>query len=436
MFLACYIKAIAPGQDLTTHANIVSHSLRKVTMRFIDVFSGCGGLSLGLVKAGWHGIFAVEKTSDAFASFYHNLILTDHFTWPSWLPCSPLDITTLHDEYKQDLLKLRGEVTLLAGGPPCQGFSYAGRRNPNDPRNMLSKYYLKMVDLLRPRFLLMENVQGFTKKFGTSKKPPQAEIVRSQLNKIGYSVYQHIIVSSDAGVPQPRRRFVLIGIKNGDPAEQILKGGSPFDLFYENLKSFRKKKGLATTGEISVRMAIEDLETTGKRLIPCKDSSISGFKQIEYIQPLNKSSYIELMREGMNEQAPDSLRLAKHTIEVQTRFSKILETCQPGKTITPADKERLSMKKHTLTPLAANKLAPTVTTLPDDIIHYSEPRILTVRETARLQSFPDWFSFKGAYTTGGKDRKLKCPRYTQVGNAVPPLLAEALGEVLLKLALE
>ena len=79
-------------------------------------------------------------------------------------------------------------------------------------------------------------------------------------------------------------------------------------------------------------------------------------------------------------------------------------------------------------------LARTVTTLPDDMIHYGEPRILTVRENARLQTFPDWFSFKGKYTTGGHRRKKECPRYTQVGNAVPPLLAEAIGETLLEIA--
>ena len=80
-------------------------------------------------------------------------------------------------------------------------------------------------------------------------------------------------------------------------------------------------------------------------------------------------------------------------------------------------------------------LARTVTTLPDDMIHYAEPRILTVRENARLQTFPDWFSFKGKYTTGGHRRKYECPRYTQVGNAVPPLLAEAIGETLLTIDL-
>ena len=88
------------------------------------------------------------------------------------------------------------------------------------------------------------------------------------------------------------------------------------------------------------------------------------------------------------------------------------------------------LKKHRIYPMSDISPAPTITTLPDDVLHYSEPRILTVRESARLQSFPDWFQFKGKYTTGGDRRTKECPRYTQVGNAVPPYLARAIGSAL------
>ena len=91
------------------------------------------------------------------------------------------------------------------------------------------------------------------------------------------------------------------------------------------------------------------------------------------------------------------------------------------------------MGKRTTTPLDGQAPAPTVTTLPDDLVHYSDPRTMSVREHARLQSFPDWFSFRGPYTSGGSQRRRACPRYTQVGNAVPPLLAEGLGETLIGL---
>jgi DNA (cytosine-5)-methyltransferase 1 len=92
-----------------------------------------------------------------------------------------------------------------------------------------------------------------------------------------------------------------------------------------------------------------------------------------------------------------------------------------------ANREQYGLKKHRIYPMSGSEPAPTITTLPDDVLHYSEPRILTVRESARLQSFPDWFQFRGKFTTGGVLRTKECPRYTQVGNAVPPYLARAIG---------
>lgn len=95
-----------------------------------------------------------------------------------------------------------------------------------------------------------------------------------------------------------------------------------------------------------------------------------------------------------------------------------------------SSRQSYGLKKHRIFPMAPGEPAPTITTLPDDVLHYAEPRILTVRESARLQSFPDWFVFKGKFTTGGDRRTKECPRYTQVGNAVPPLLARAIGSAL------
>jgi DNA (cytosine-5)-methyltransferase 1 len=128
--------------------------------------------------------------------------------------------------------------------------------------------------------------------------------------------------------------------------------------------------------------------------------------------------------------APNSLRLPKHKGATSSRFALIRSTSSDGKNLSREQREALGLRKHTIIPLAADQPSSTVTTLPDDMIHYAEPRILTVREMARLQSFPDWFEFHGKYTTGGAQRKFDCPRYTQVGNAVPPLLAEALGQAM------
>ena len=122
--------------------------------------------------------------------------------------------------------------------------------------------------------------------------------------------------------------------------------------------------------------------------------------------------------------------MPNHKEETVARFKKIKSLCKPGVNIQKHILESLGTKKYGLVLLDANKPSHTLTTLPDDFLHYIEPRILTVREYARLQSFPDWFELKGNYTTGGKRRVLECPRYTQVANAVPPLMAKVLGLVL------
>ncbi len=114
---------------------------------------------------------------------------------------------------------------------------------------------------------------------------------------------------------------------------------------------------------------------------------------------------------------PNSLRLAKHKKETTDRFKLILDSSIKGKSLTKAELSELGTKKQCFTPLHPNMLSRTLTTLPDDLLHYSEPRILTVRESARIQSFPDWFEFMGKYTTGGARRKVECPRGAQVGNA-------------------
>ena len=121
---------------------------------YIDVFSGCGGLSLGLFKAGWKGLFAIEKSPMAFETLKHNLMdRKDHFDWPAWLPKKNHDIDKVLSSYRDELSSLRGKVTLVAGGPPCQGFSFAGRRKENDGRNKLVDSYVQFVSLVKPKML-------------------------------------------------------------------------------------------------------------------------------------------------------------------------------------------------------------------------------------------------------------------------------------------
>jgi len=208
-----------------------------------------------------------------------------------------------------------------------------------------------------------------------------------------------------------------------------LKGIAPFSMLSSRREGFLRSKGIPDW-PVTVREAISDLEARGKGLVDCPDRP--GFEQVTYAGP--RTHYQRLLRDGCDGAAPNSMGMARHRPETTERFQQILSTCRRGVQLCKADRKRFALKKHCVVPLDGDKPCHTLTTLPDDIVHYAEPRILTVREFARLQSFPDWFEFKGKYTTGGDRRVKECPRYTQVGNAVPPLFAELLGLVLHQLA--
>ncbi|GAA4871811.1 DNA cytosine methyltransferase [Ferrimonas pelagia] len=409
-----------------------TESTRKLTGTYIDLFSGCGGLSLGLGHAGWQGLFAVEKDPMAFSTFRHNLIdgKNSHFAWPQWLPKEANCIQELLESYRDELKSLRGKVDLIAGGPPCQGFSMAGRRNAKDPRNKLSEEYIKMVDIISPKYLLLENVRGFNTTFSNSKcessKVPYSLVVREKLESLGYAVYQKYVCSSDFGVPQTRIRFIMIGVKK---ELDECSGFDPFKKLFDSRTSFLRQKGLPLRN-MTAEDAIADLTTNNKELIAHSGSEVTGFKMIDYRVPKKKSAYLKLMRKGMRIKAPNSLRLARHKKQTVEKFRLIQEICTPGVALNEKLRERVGTKKHAITVLHRERPSRTLTTLPDDLLHYDEPRILTVREMARIQSFPDSFEVLGKYTTGGQARKSECPRYTQIGNAVPPLLGEALGQLI------
>jgi len=397
------------------------------------LFAGCGGLSLGLTKAGWRGLFAVEKNSDAFDTLKHNLCdrSTDRFSWPDWLPCQAMSTSDLISGFREELQSLRGQVEMIAGGPPCQGFSFAGRRNANDPRNQLKNEYLDIVDLVRPDYLLFENVKGFSAPFKNSDEKLHSLQVIETLENFGwggYHVFSDILNASDFGVPQPRARFILIAIRK-DLCETV---ASPFEEIKAFASQFRQNRQL-NGHKISVKEAISDLEVGTCGVVNSTDTK--GFMEINYRPERSKTSYQKLMRACSSKNSKlNSLRLAKHRPKTLTRFVEILTTCPKGVSLPKEFREKHKMKKQCFTPLHPDQLSKTITTLPDDLLHYSEPRILTVRETARIQSFPDSFEFRGKYTTGGARRKEECPRYTQVGNAVPPLMAEAIGERILQIS--
>ena len=419
----------------------------NLTGNFLDLFSGCGGLSLGLMKSGWTGILAIEQSQDASKTIKHNLLDKGHhnegqpsFKWPMDIKMRPYEIADFKKEYWPQLRKLRGQVDLIVGGPPCQGFSFAGKRNKNDPRNELFKHHTEIVELIQPYLVLMENVMGIDIAFGGKKggkkkqrgrpRKSYASRIQDTLEKSGYRVHQHVIKALDFGVPQLRPRFFTLGIRNdivpGNP------GPSLEGLMRKKRNKFLMHRNIPIDRPVTVSEAISDLCTEGKILVKCNDNeSPNGYLEIEYQGPL--TYYQELMQACMNGLTPNSLRLVNHRPETVERFKRILNSCRKGVQLSSDDRKRFGIKKTSITPLAPDQPSHTLTTLPDDLLHYSEPRILTVREYARLQSFPDWFEFRGKFTTGGQKRVVECPRYTQVGNAVPPLLAELLGEVLFEM---
>ena len=229
---------------------------KKKKYTVIDLFAGCGGLSLGLYQAGWKGLFAIEKNDFAFATLKANLIDNKkHFAWPKWLPQTPHDINEILNNYGAELLALRGQVDLVAGGPPCQGFSMAGKRVEDDVRNQLVFSYIKFIDLVRPRIILFENVKGFTFAFDknkTVKAEPYSVKVIKKLQKLGYNVKPHIIDFSKYGVPQRRNRFILVGVQEGYGSPEL------FEPLLETTKStFLEEKGLSE--HTSLAEAISDL---------------------------------------------------------------------------------------------------------------------------------------------------------------------------------
>jgi DNA (cytosine-5)-methyltransferase 1 len=430
---------------ISANYNKIEMSDSKKQLTFIDLFAGCGGLSLGAMKAGFVGKFAVEYQKNAFATLKHNLIDKSHkdsvkfgitgFDWPNELQKTNHDIKDLLKNNKEYLKSLSGKIDLVVGGPPCQGFSNAGKRNESDPRNQLYKSYIAFINLVNPKILVIENVAGIASKFNLSGASYKDNI----LNKLSakYHIDGELISSDIFGVPQKRRRYIIIGFlksafdKNEINLVDVFSKISIDSKHFTTQYSFNDK--IYNISGTNVSQALSDLDGEGEISLPYIDENAKSKAFLTFPYKKAISGYQKLMRVGIKKsKLIDSHRIGEHNENTKLKYGKLIEISirNDSRTSFNFTKDELNeakweSKKQIINVLKPLLPSPTITTCPFDYIHYSVPRILTVREYARIQSFPDWFEFKGIYATSGSF-SFTTPRYTQIGNAVPPLMAESL----------
>lgn len=368
-----------------------------MSLKCIELFAGAGGLLLGLEWAGLKSLLANEVHPDPCKTIHANLP-----TLP--VICGDIRGFSGRDLLEQAGLSPRTEVNIIAGGPPCQGFSNAGLKDPDDPRNTLIGDFIRIVNEVRPDFFLLENVVGLA----TLHQGRLFTRTLEQLDSIGYSFHWKILFAADYGVPQMRKRLIVLGSRSGSPPRfpeptHTSRDKEQLDLLSAKLKDY------VTCGD-----AIGDLPLIG----PGQSSS-------EYETPPT-TEFQELMRKG-SESIYNHVA-SSHKPSTMNYYALV----PPGGNwldIPP----HLRKKKQGMQRWPLKGLSRTITTEPTDFIHPTLNRIPTIRELARIQTFPDWYHFLGQRTTGNKMRRLGyCAQSQQVGNAVPVLLAKAIGDSILR----
>lgn len=373
--------------------------MSKKIYKIVDLFAGCGGLSCGLEQAGFTPWF-VNEIIETFCNTYkrnHNLDDSHYFVG---------DINELNenlDDYKEYL----EDITLVCGGPPCQGFSMANRqRILDDPRNQLYKAYLYFLSQVRPKFFIMENVKGMSKKI---------EEIKDDFTKYLGAEYQfdyRLLKAQDFGVPQNRERFIMIGNRVGvnpnDIFEEISKQGrSPFVLkdVLEGLPHLESRK------RIGINEENEQSGFTEREFVYPETEFyhfINGYRHIDKLynhkNRYNNPRDIEIYRRlpqganSLHDSIVDIMPYSRRNNIFKDKYFKLDET-QICKTITSHMKFDCNM-----------------------YIHPWEARGLSPREAARIQTFPDDYVLTGAQNLW----------YAQVGNAVPVKLARAIGMGIMK----
>jgi len=412
----------------------------KNKLTFIDLFAGCGGLSLGIEQAGFFPLYVNEINDDALESYLKNRDEEYPHLREKYLSSDIKEVVAdgeyfewLLDEFKNDFGRnfRKDPVDLVVGGPPCQGYSGIGIRRSYSvekkqlPSNHLYQDMAFFVHKVNPRMFLFENVEGLIRSRWT-KDGKKGEIFEDVLKTFegipGYNVKFKLVRAKDYGVPQNRPRILIIGIKKDLVSNQ---GDEKDALKAEFLPE-------PTNDYPNIEDIFSDLIDSkfkyGGETLTYKKDATNPLQEEFRRNPRGKKS-ISLNGDPLTEQ-----EYSKHSETVRERFHHMIK----NNGVIP---EKLKTKKFAqrLLPSTWGKNGPTITacSLPDDFVHYKQARSLTVREWARLQTFPDWYQFAGKRTTGGTRRAgnprknnfdREVPKYTQIGNAVPVKLAFKIGK--------
>lgn len=325
-------------------------------LKYIDLFSGAGGFSLGFDNKGFQNVFSVDIETSFCETYNHN------FPSHNLIQKDICNVTDAELKY----LKEYDEIDVVIGGPPCQGFSIAGnigRKFIEDPRNRLFKEFVRVVKVVEPTYFVMENV---ARLYNHNKGNTRKEII-NDFENLGYRVECKILNSADYGVPQVRKRVIFIGTKN---SQKIL---------------FPKK-------EIDKYITVKEALSSYPKLESGQESKIPNHIAMSHSeQMLHKMSFVS--DGGDRNEIPEQIRPKSGDVRKYIKYS----SDKPSVTVTG------DMRK---------------------IFHYEQNRALTVRELAKLQSFPDDFVFKGT----------KISQQQQVGNSVPPKMAEAIASIIIKMS--
>lgn len=457
--------------DLQPAPTASSTDRKSRTFSMIDLFAGCGGLSQGMENAGFTPVFVNELSPDAMATYLKNrhhdlggLAFSDNES----LHCNDAqdlqgarleqlvsDLETLAEldfRFDSNVSESSGggsSLDLLAGGPPCQGYSGIGHRRSYSvdkkelPSNRLYVRMAQIIRRVRPRLFLFENVRGllnsrWTRDGGDDFIWPD---VLTEFRSIpGYEVRWRLVFAKDFGVPQNRPRVLLVGIRKDlvDACDLLDPAADEEDAV---------NTGFLPAGEPGEFPDLADL--LGDLIAPSVDEALrtgvfpkGSFETTSY--PKRATTPIQKKLRAAPSWMTGQVKLteqvySKHRTDIVAKFAHML--ANGGKIPEHAKTKKFSQR---LLRDRWGNTEPnlTATSLPDDYVHFAQPRILTVREWARLQLFPDWYEFAGKRTTGGLRRAgnpregvfdREVPKYTQIGNAVPVGLSEAVGNHFMKI---